>query len=64
MEKISFKIVKNNPFKVKCDFHPDSQFLLINDNGNKIAWCLECLLKALGKHNLGQWNVVPTKEKS
>lgn len=58
-KKVKFKITDMDD---KCDFHPQSKFLLINDEGIKFAWCLECLYKMLGKHNLGQWSVETNKE--
>lgn len=54
-KKVEFEIVKEHPRGTKCDLHPESSYLLIDD-GYKWMWCLECLRKMLMESNTGQWN--------
>jgi hypothetical protein len=60
-KKVEFTITNMDN---KCNLHPQSSSLLINDEGIKIAWCLECLYKMLSENDKGQWNVETEQEKS
>lgn len=53
-KKVEFEIVKEHPRGTKCDFHPESSFLLIDD-GCRCMWCLECLYKMIKDSNKGIW---------
>lgn len=60
---IKFEIAEKPEFIEDCALHPNSQFLLIEENGIKSLWCLECIVKILKEHNTRQWDVETISEK-